>query len=206
MKHHQSTPISKPIHPSKPPTHHQSNSPYASRRPRCRHKDKRYCRNEHSIQRVVQRALARRDINLRASDICRSAKISTPTFYTHYKNSNDALHDYERTLLHEFQSNTHLSTNRREVIFLSILTFIKRHQPYFESTLLHGNVWLLAHLFFSLKSSLAPPQTTRQSYTLYVTTIIGFIYCWGQYDHFSNQSLPHYLTIITRLRLMHFDI
>ena len=65
--------------------------------------DKRYAKNEHSIHSALHSALARRRLNLRVRDLCQSANISSPTFYLHCRNPDDALHIYERHLLSEFR-------------------------------------------------------------------------------------------------------
>ena len=65
--------------------------------------DKRYAKNEHSIHSALHSALAHRRLNLRVRDLCQSANISSPTFYLHCRNPDDALRVYERHLLSEFR-------------------------------------------------------------------------------------------------------
>ena len=76
--------------------------------------DKRYAKNEQSIHSALHSALAHRRLNLRVRDLCQSANISSPTFYLHCRNPDDALRVYERRLLAEFRR--HLPTRLKSAI------------------------------------------------------------------------------------------
>lgn len=196
--------------------------------------DKRYAKNEHSIHSALHSALAHRRLNLRVRDLCQSANISSPTFYLHCRNPDDALRVYERHLLSEFRrrlpahfkaiirpasathkeatptttptAQPHLNHHDREALFSYLLNFIYTHRDYFAATIIHGNVWVLIRIFEALRPALAPPRLNPKTYDHYMSALIGAIFCWGKYDHFHRRSLPHYSTKMSQIRLLDFGL
>lgn len=187
--------------------------------------DKRYARNEHSIHSALHSALAHRRLNLRVRDLCQSANISSPTFYLHCRNPDDALRVYERHLLSEFRRHLparlksaihpkttpsttppHLNHHDREALFSYLLNFIYAHRDYFAATIIHGNVWVLIRIFEALRPALAPPRLSPKAYDHYMSALIGAIFCWGKYDHFHRRSLPHYSAKMSQIRLFDFGL
>ena len=188
--------------------------------------DKRYAKNEHSIHSALHSALAHRRLNLRVRDLCQSANISSPTFYLHCRNPDDALRVYERHLLSEFRRHLptrlkstirpkttpsttappHLNHHDREALFSYLLNFIYTHRDYFAATIIHGNVWVLIRIFEALRPALAPPRLNPKTYDHYMSALIGAIFCWGKYDHFHRRSLPHYSTKMSQIRLFDFGL
>lgn len=196
--------------------------------------DKRYAKNEHSIHSALHSALAHRRLNLRVRDLCQSANISSPTFYLHCRNPDDALRVYERHLLSEFRrrlpahfkaiirpasathkkttptitpaAQPHLNHHDREALFSYLLNFIYAHRDYFAATIIHGNVWVLIRIFEALRPALAPPRLNPKTYDHYMSALIGAIFCWGKYDHFHRRSLPHYSTKMSQIRLLDFGL
>ena len=188
--------------------------------------DKRYAKNEHSIHSALHSALAHRRLNLRVRDLCQSANISSPTFYLHCRNPDDALRVYERHLLSEFRRHLptrlksatrpkttpsttappHLNHHDREALFSYLLKFIYTHRDYFAATIIHGNVWVLIRIFEALRPALAPPRLSPKTYDHYMSALIGAIFCWGKYDHFHRRSLPHYSAKMSQIRLFDFGL
>ena len=192
--------------------------------------DKRYAKNEHSIHSALHSALAHRRLNLRVRDLCQSANISSPTFYLHCHNPDDALRVYERHLLSEFRRRLptrlksaihpkatpittqrtatppHLNHHDREALFSYLLNFIYAHRDYFAATIIHGNVWVLIRIFEALRPALAPPRLNPKTYDHYMSALIGAIFCWGKYDHFHRRSLPHYSAKMSQIRLFDFGL
>ena len=187
--------------------------------------DKRYAKNEHSIHSALHSALAHRRLNLRVRDVCTSANISSPTFYLHCRNPDDALHIYERRLLAEFRrhlpthlkslihpkttpatTQSHLNHHDREALFSYLLNFIYTHRDYFAATIIHGNVWVLIRIFEALRPALAPPHLSSKTYDHYMSALIGAIFCWGKHDHFHRHSLPHYAAKMSQIRLFDFGL
>ena len=187
--------------------------------------DKRYAKNEQSIHSALHSALAHRRLNLRVRDLCQSANISSPTFYLHCRNPDDALRVYERHLLSEFRRHLptrlksaihpkttpstippHLNHHDREALFSYLLNFIYAHRDYFAATIIHGNVWVLIRIFEALRPALAPPRLSPKTYDHYMSALIGAIFCWGKYDHFHRRSLPHYSAKMSQIRLFDFGL
>lgn len=187
--------------------------------------DKRYAKNEHSIHSALHSALAHRRLNLRVRDVCTSANISSPTFYLHCRNPDDALRIYERRLLAEFRrhlpthlkslihpkatpatTQPHLNRHDREALFSYLLNFVYSHRDYFAATIIHGNVWVLIRIFEALRPALAPPHLSSKTYDHYMSALIGAIFCWGKHDHFKRHSIPHYAAKMSQIRLFDFGL
>ena len=169
--------------------------------------DRRYQRNEHAIQRVLNHALRERSLNLRAQDVCRQAHISVPTFYAHCKNTNDALKHYETGLMRSFMALLPtISRHHREVIFVILLHFIHRHRVYFTSTLVHHNHWLLSQLLAKLRPFLVHPQINDKCYDIYTGSLTTLIFCWGKHEGFADAKIPLYAKKLLQVRVMDLGI
>lgn len=169
-------------------------------------KDRRYIANEHSIRRAIEQSISRRQINLRVQDICRSAGISSPTFYLHCRDSNDALRNYENALASEFQQNINLQTSQKEVLFLALLHFIARNQRYFTATLAHHDTWLLIQILNSLRINLIGSTISDKCFDIYTGRLSALIFCWGKYEHFSTTKIPLYAQKLVQTRVIDLGI
>lgn len=165
--------------------------------------DERFLRQEKLIQRELERALAKRRIGLRASEICQEAKMAKSTFYAHYGSCDEALIWYELRLEEEFVRS--LSQNlRRELVFVRLLSFISKHQHYFSSTFQNQNMFLLMRL---VKHACAPGTGLNQkAYVLYVWSVQAMIWCWGECDNFSATKAETYQKKLMMLRVMDYGL
>lgn len=148
-----------------------------------------YQRNDRLIQREVFKTVARRDVCVRVSQICRQARISLPTFYLHYSSCNEVLDRYELNLMKEFKAS--LSSRRDAVTTYTILLiFLYQHRKYFKANLLGANYYMLAHLLQELRPILATTPVEDRSYLNYMATIMSGITWWGIHEGFSKYLIP----------------
>lgn len=169
-------------------------------------KDKRYDANERQIHRVINRALAKRRINLRATEICRDARISSPTFYLHCRGSDDALKGYEKRLVLEFREALVTEKPRREVIFVVLLKFVAQNQGYFMAMVERHDAWLLAQILDSVRVELIGNKISDKCFDIYVGKLKALIFCWGKYERFNKQKIPLYTQKLMQTRVMDLGI
>ncbi len=165
--------------------------------------DERFSRQEKLIQHELERALAKRRIGLKASELCREAKMARSTFYTHYKSCDEALIGYELRLEEEFVRS--LPQNlRRELAFVRLFSFISKHQRYFSATFQNQNMFLLTRL---VKHVCAPgAELNQKAYVLYVWSVQAMIWCWGECDNFSAAKAEIYRKKLMMLRVMDYGL
>lgn len=165
--------------------------------------DERFLRQERSIRRGLERALARRRIGLKTSELCRDARIAHSTFYAHYRTCDEALIWYELTLEEEFVKLLPQNT-RRDLAFTLLLGFVLKHQRYFASAFQSRNMYLLARL---VKHACVPvAELNRQAYILYIWSVGAMIWCWGECDKFSAGKMEVYRKKLLLLRVMDYGL
>lgn len=165
--------------------------------------DERFLRQEKLIQHELERALAKRRIGLKASELCREAKMARSTFYAHYKSCDEALIWYELRLEEEFVRS--LPQNlRRELAFARLFSFISKHQPYFSATFQNQNMFLLMRL---VRHACAPEIVMNQkAYVLYIWSVQAMVWCWGECDNFSVTKAEVYQKKLMMLRVMDYGL
>ena len=161
--------------------------------------DARYMKQEMMIQRGIEHALAKRRIGLKTTELCRDAKIASPTFYLHYKNCDEALVGRELAMEESFVRS--LPQNmKKDAAFTKLLAFVIRHQHYFAASFRSRNFYLLVRLIQH-----AIPYTKKlqhRAYTLYVWSIGAVIFCFGECDRFSEKKAETYRQILMKLRMI----
>lgn len=165
-------------------------------------KDKRYRRNENSIRRVVTQALAHRKLNLRTTDICHGANISSPTFYLHCHDSNAALANYEHELREEFNSLVPSKQAHHEIAFTILLNFVRHHQKYFSAAVRSRSTWMLLQLLDTLRPNLVGERITDRSYFVYAGSLSAIIICWGEHEGFASNKIPFYTRKMAQTRVI----
>lgn len=155
-------------------------------------KDKRFQRTEKSIHRALHHALRERQVNLKVKDVCKSAHITTPTFYQHSASCDHALRRYEADLEREFRQLVPKRCANKGLIFTILLNFVLRHQDYFRATTNSGDYWLIIRLFRFLRPRVTSLGASEQRFIIYCHTQIAIICCWVQIDHLAPAQINHY--------------
>lgn len=165
-------------------------------------KNKTYKHNQTQIRKALHAALKSRSLSLRPQDLCKSASITTATFYSHYRTIDAALHDYEHELQSEFtQAIPHLP--KRSSIFASLLTFIYRNRSYFRATLSSHNYYLLNKILTDSRESFLHIKINPRTFLHYTSEIIHLIVSWCHFDNLSSHKIPAYVTKLTQLQVSH---
>lgn len=131
--------------------------------------DKRYAKNEQSIHSALHSALAHRRLNLRVRDLCQSANISSPTFYLHCRNPDDALRVYERHLLSEFRR--HLPARLKSIIRSASATRPKSAQATTQRTTISS----------TQATPTTPPHLNHHDREALFSYLLNFIYTHRDY-------------------------
>lgn len=165
--------------------------------------DARFVKQERLIQRGLEKAVARRRIGLKTIELCREAGIASPTFYSHYRNCDEALIGYEVMLEENFVRSLSRGM-RKDVVLTKLLAFVRRHQKYFAAAFKSRNLYLLYRL---VRHALPYTETVQlRPYILYTWSVGAMIFCYGECDKFSDRRLEAYHKGLMRLRLMDWGI
>ncbi len=160
-------------------------------------------KNERLIQKELQRAIKTRTINLTARAVYESAGITSPTFYSHCRNSNDARKRYEQSLEENFYLLIPTSA-KKDLIYNILGPYILRHQQYFRSAFGGSDHHVLSRVLIHYRPILTGKSTSNPAFVHYTSTIVAIVFCWGKYDHFSKTSMPDYIAKMIRTRPTEF--
>lgn len=167
-------------------------------------KDARYRRHERLINTTLHGMLTKRCRNIRPAEVCRQAKVSRTTFYTHYDNVN-FVEQYELKLKQDFCAKLPKDCLRKETLFTILLSFVREERGYFEATMPNANFWLLQKIFTELHPVLSAKDCSSRSYELYVMQQVALISCWVQYDNFAFEKIRPYARKMAQLPIMRMD-
>lgn len=162
-----------------------------------------YVRNEGLIRGALNKIIAQRLIYVRARDICRRIKITRPTFYLHCRDCNHALRTYEKALLDEFRKSV-ARTQKRDVAITLMLSFVREHSGYFEATAKACDNYILLRMIKHLRPVLVGNQISDPAFNVYAGALSAIINCWGEYEHYSADSLSLYTHKLARVRVLAF--
>lgn len=166
--------------------------------------DARFLRQEELIRRGLEKALARRRVGLRVSELCQEANIARQTFYAHYQDCDEALTQYELTLEEEFVRMLPRGV-RRDLAWTLLLHFVSRHHKYFLSTFRSRDLYLLTRLISYVCSS-ERNLTSQRAYIIYVGSVEAMILCWGEQDRFATEKMEKYRRKLMLLRVMDYGL
>lgn len=149
--------------------------------------NKRFLRSKSSVNRVLCKHLSSRCINVQVANLCNEARITTSTFYAHYKDSDHALKVLEDDLEREFD--LRLPQNTTRDTFFDILTmFIHRNRQYFEATCSASNHYLLTKIFARHRLLLTGKRISNRSFLSYTGALIVILTCWIKLDQLTSSS------------------
>lgn len=162
--------------------------------------DARYVRSEHSINKALESALTERRINVRPTEICKTAIITSPTFYAHCASSDEALRKYEQTLLNNFLAKLNEKGDDPEIIFTILLSYIRHEKGYFTATIPNYNYWLLNELFKEIQPIITPHRPNDSRYDYYVHKLTAVIVDWVKNDKYSRRTMPGRVYELMRIK------
>ncbi len=166
--------------------------------------DARFKRKEQIICTVLYEMLAERRRDIRPTEICKIAKISRTTFYTHYDHKN-TVEQHELLLKGKFLMRIVRVGLCKETIFTILLKFVREERGYFEATLPNSNYWLLSEIFAELRPKLAC-NVTDKAYYFYVQQQIVLISSWVQHENCAPERIAAYTHKMARMNVMRVEI
>lgn len=95
---------------------------------------------------------------------------------------------------------------QREVIFTTMLAFLKEHRSYFAASFQHQDLYVLTLMLDSLRPFLTPVATSDKTYTVYRSELKGIIQAWAVEEKFSRQKIEAYAKALTYRRVMRFEV
>ena len=156
---------------------------------------KKYRQNEKLIRQEISETIAKRSISAKVSKICKQANISTPTFYLHHRNPDEALMSYEEELYGEFLrlvvENAKKYTQEADKIhiFELLLLYISKNNGYFKASLVSNNLHLLYNILGELCVYVVGDRISDRTGLFYITNLLAVIMWWGNKEGFSKQKL-----------------
>lgn len=151
--------------------------------------------NERRIHQTLNGALSNRRVNLTAREIYQSAGITSPTFYLHCRNSDDAMRRYERDLEQNFYNLIPRSA-KRDTILTVLVVYIARHRPYFVAALKGCDYYLVQKVLKHYRLSLAG-RKSKQEFVAYVGEIVTILAGWGKNSRFGQNDMSRCIKRLT---------
>ena len=165
---------------------------------------KLYQHSEKAIRHALLNGLSRRCLSLQARNIFRAAQVAAPTFYSHAKNVDAVLVNYETSLERELVKSLPKAP-KREMAWTILLNHIYRNRDYFRATAKARDFYLLERMIADMRPILDPAgNVSEKSYLIYTANAIGTIQCWITCDHFDKKLIDAYVKKLMQLRFMRF--
>lgn len=167
------------------------------------HRHRTYRKNDRRIWNVIDQMIAQRTMGMRIWHVCYLAVISSPTFYLHFRSLDDARKKYE---IH-VQTNFHEGISRdlpRTTALKLFLIYMKKNQTYFKSAFEGDDTLVLRELLHYYRPTLAGTVVDDRTYSVYVNTLIGILFCWYKYDHMSSEAQDRYTHKLIQQRIVRF--
>lgn len=161
-----------------------------------------FMRTTIKIQSGLFRLMTGRRVDIKVSEVCKEAKTSPPTFYSHFSGINEILISYERRMKEDIQVLLLRATSREE-FFVILAEHIVKHRPYFVMTERNGNHYWMMEILELGRARLAPRGTNDRSYTAYAGAIMMLIYHMLRHKHLKRATTEDCAKLLTSVRVMH---
>lgn len=148
---------------------------------------KLYQQNSQLIYAALCDGLSKRDCHIKVTDLCREAGISSPTFYLHFRDSNDAMRSYEESLAQAFYQLVPVQA-RRDYVLTLLLDFIVINQQYFSAAQQGKSHYLLSRLIVHYRTVLVGERVSDRIFSNYAYALQIAIACWLRYDGVTPES------------------
>lgn len=142
---------------------------------------KKFVDNDKSIITVLCGILKTRRINVRAAEVYKQAKLSSPTFYLHYRSADDVRQQYEQRLRAELAYRVPKNASPR-VFFTLLINLIIKHQQYFIAVSESCNNYLLTVIIKSYRKILVSSEIDERSFLFYLHHLQAILDGWLNFD------------------------
>lgn len=168
--------------------------------------DKRFQKSEKRILRGLAKLMKKcKSISIKVKELCLAARISSSTFYRHYRNVNEVLTKYEEEILQKFEAEMRQlqETASTRQIFRQTLIFIYKKQGYFRVALMYGHLFMIRKLIKELDNFMELQRRKQMMSPLmqeiFEHEMLGLIASWGQRDDFKVELLEYYVLQLEQL-------
>ena len=170
-----------------------------------RFRNKTYRRSESAIQKALLIGVRDRSICTSVNGLCLSAEVTRPTFYSHYRNPNEAMRGYEKEIINDFKNALPNKQLNRDVTFTILLSSITRNRNYFLATLGSGDSYILIKMLDYLKPRLVARNISEHTYILYRGQLKTIIQIWGTKDRFAKSRIPFYAKKLAQAKIIRWE-
>lgn len=173
--------------------------------------DFRYVQSDRKIRTAIFSLLKKHSTNIKVKDICKKAKVKNPTFYNHFKNTDQIIESTETIILSQFQDlYTKLQPQNPTLsdIFYQLLIFVYKNRIYFFTASKNQDYSLM----FQILSILHPEITknwlkfdsmaNEQIFIMYSSAIISVIYLWCQNTNFNLEKISSYIKLLNKITII----
>lgn len=161
---------------------------------------KRYISNDKSITDVLCLMLRSRSINIHAAELYKRAKISSPTFYLHYRNTDDAREQYEARLSTELAHRIPKNASP-QVFFTILINFILHNQQYFTAVSESCDHYWLTEILTHYRKRLVSQDVNDRNFMIYIGILQVTIDCWLKFDLPKEASIDSCVKDLTRVKV-----
>ncbi len=163
-----------------------------------------YIYNGKRVRKSLCKRLSDRSINVRAKELYEDAGITSPTFYLHFRDSNDVLSQYEQDLETDFYEIVP-PTKKREVVFVILTEYIVKNRQYFLATHHGDNYSLLKKIIYHYRLVFVSEDISDRSFANYAGTLIVTINCWLCFDKLDKISAAKCAQRLKMIRVVKVD-
>lgn len=138
---------------------------------------KLYRTNHHRINQALCERISERRVNIKARELYHGAKLTAPTFYLHFRNSDDVLISYEAELEEDLLQL--IPSSAKKITVLTMLTnYIVKHQQYFLAVNNRQDHHMLMQLVEDYRINLVGNRISDDLFDIYVGKLTVVLSCW----------------------------
>lgn len=155
-----------------------------------KHKNPNHLRCRVSRRRICNAmcdTISQRSHHIKVTELCKKAKVSTPTFYSHYVNGEQARHSMENDIEQYLQ---HLLSDKSkpDAIFTILTTSIVRHQRYFLAVHHSNDHYILSRFMAHYRRNLVGSRLGDRSFQAYSGALQIIIGDWLEFEPLTAET------------------
>lgn len=148
---------------------------------------KLYRTNHHRINKALCACISERRVNIKACELYHEAKVTAPTFYLHFRSSDDVLTSYETEL--EANLLQLIPSSAKKITVLTMLTdYIIKHRQYFLAVNSRQDHHMLMQLVGNYRLNLVGNRISDDFFALYVGKLTVVLSYWLTFSNLTPES------------------
>lgn len=170
--------------------------------------DFRYLQSDQRIRTAIFFLLKKHSTSIKVKDLCKKAKIKNPTFYNHFKNTDQIIESTETMILSQFQNlYTKLQFQKPAPsdLFYHLLIFVYKNRIYFSTASEKQDFSLMFKILSIIHPAITKnwlkfdPIINEQIFIIYSGAITSAIYFWCRKTNFDLEKLPLYINLLIKI-------